>query len=262
MFFTTEITSKKSRSDRVLYHRTTKAYSLVSASLKGKVLEIGCGEGYGIEWLQSSTLDYTGVDKNPLVLSNLRKKYPDLSFIEHTAPRLEIFENQSFDTIICFQFVEHIEDYPLLVTELLRIVKSDGIIFLTTPNKKFTLIRNPWHFVEFDAIELKNLLNTFQCTYDLRGINGSVRAMHYFEQNFDRNKALLRWDIFDFQRKLPSNIYKCLYEIGNRINRYILGFSNKKILNEITLEDYTLGSVNPLTLDFFVSICPTSKKKN
>ena len=61
--YTTEIASDKIASDNPIHQRLLKAYYLAVEHIKGDLLEIGCGEGRGIDLLQPKCSSYTAIDK-------------------------------------------------------------------------------------------------------------------------------------------------------------------------------------------------------
>ena len=57
--FTTEITSDKIPSDNPLHHRLLSAYVFAEDYIKGDVMELGCGEGRGINNILKNSRSYT-----------------------------------------------------------------------------------------------------------------------------------------------------------------------------------------------------------
>ena len=72
--FTTEITSESIPSDNPIHQRLLKAYVLAQDFVQGDVLEVGCGEGRGIDLLIDKSKSYTAIDKIEPVIDQLRKK--------------------------------------------------------------------------------------------------------------------------------------------------------------------------------------------
>jgi hypothetical protein len=61
--YTTEITSDNIPSDNPLHQRLFKAYVVALDYIQGNVLEVGCGEGRGVELLIGKSSQFTAVDK-------------------------------------------------------------------------------------------------------------------------------------------------------------------------------------------------------
>ena len=155
--YTTEITSEEIVSDNPIHQRLFKAYVVARDYIQGDVLEVGCGEGRGVSTLVEHAKSFTAVDKITTLIDGLQKKFPSAKFISMNIPPLGGLSDNSYDSIVSFQVIEHIEDDVLFLKEIHRVLKPGGIALLTTPNRKMSLSRNPWHIREYLANELKNI---------------------------------------------------------------------------------------------------------
>jgi 2-polyprenyl-3-methyl-5-hydroxy-6-metoxy-1,4-benzoquinol methylase len=108
--FTTEITSDEIVSDNPIHQRLFKAYVVAKDYVRGDVLEVGCGEGRGVGTLLEHARTFTAVDKIKEVIDTLAHKYPSGKFISMNIPPLGGLPDNSFDSIVSFQVIEHIED--------------------------------------------------------------------------------------------------------------------------------------------------------
>jgi ubiquinone/menaquinone biosynthesis C-methylase UbiE len=143
--------------------------------VSGKVLEIGCGWGRGLELLTKAANQYIGIDKNQELISALSAEYPNATFIAANIPPLSGLADNTFDFIVTFQVIEHIENDDLFIKEAHRVLKPGGKLLLTTVNKTFSLTRNPWHVREYYADGLKSLMAKYFPTVDTKGIHGNGR---------------------------------------------------------------------------------------
>ncbi len=107
--YTTEIASDEITSDNPIHQRLLKAYYVAEGFVKDELLEIGCGEGRGVELLAPKTTNYTAVDKIEEVVDSLSSKFPEAYFMQANIPPLP-FEDNSFDSVVSFQVIEHIKD--------------------------------------------------------------------------------------------------------------------------------------------------------
>ena len=73
--FKTEITSDNIPSDNPVHQRLLKPYVTIREEISGKVLELGCGEGRGIEQLLTTADSYLAVDKIEEVIEKLQMKF-------------------------------------------------------------------------------------------------------------------------------------------------------------------------------------------
>ena len=142
-------------------------YSLAKEYCVNKiVLDIACGEGYGSN-LISEIAEYVfavEIDKN--VIKSAKEKYlkKNLEFICSGIDSIPL-KDQSVDVVLCFETIEHIPDYLNALKELKRVLKKDGLLIISTPNKSNytdkTGYHNPFHVHEFIRSEFIELLSGF-----------------------------------------------------------------------------------------------------
>lgn len=252
--FSTEITSSTIQSDNPLYQRTVKAYEIVSDQLYGDVLEIGCGEGYGIEHLIKHSISLTVLDKSKVSLKAIKERYPEVKTLHSTIPPLNGIESNSFDCIVSFQVIEHLKNPNLFIEEICRVLKPNGIAFITTPNKIKTIARNPWHIKEFDFHELGEIVKNYFNLFSIQGIEGNAKTDQYYRKNNLAVEKIMKYDVFNLEHKLPSSLLKIPYEFANRFNRKKLLKNNYNLVKNISIEDYSLKSYSSNALDLFCKL--------
>lgn len=249
--YTTEIASDQLTSDNPIHQRLLKAYVAVMPYVKGKVLELGCGEGRGVELLMEQADDFTGLDKIQEVIDKLTAKYPNARFQQAVFPPFTDIADNTYDTIVSFQVIEHIREDQLYLQEIHRVLKPGGQAILSTPNIKMTLTRNPWHEREYTADELKALALNIFSNVDMKGIAGNEKVMQYHDQNRASVRKITRWDIFNLQYRLPAPLLRLPYDILNRLNRNSLEKTDDALVASITHEDYLLREQHEENLDLF-----------
>ena len=115
-----------------------------------RVLDIGCGVGYGAFWLASYGAQYvTAVDLSYVALRYARYTYshPRLRYIQADALNLP-FADASFDFVFSSQVIEHVSSVEQFMHEMRRLLAIDGFCLITTPNKTIFSphgITNPHH---------------------------------------------------------------------------------------------------------------------
>ena len=248
--YTTEITSENIPSDNPLHQRLLKAYYAAEPFIQGDTLELGCGEGRGVELIAKHASSYLALDKIPEVINKLSGEFPDLTFRQAIFPPIDL-PDASFDTVVNFQVIEHIKDDHLFLKEISRVLRPGGRAVLTTPNRHMTLSRNPWHIREYLGDELKQLGEAYFSSVEMKGIAGSRKVMDYHAQNRKSVERIMKWDILDLQHKLPAWMLRVPYEILNRRNRNGLKKENDELVMSIGQEDYFLSEMDEQNLDLF-----------
>ena len=248
--YTTEIASDQIPSDNPIHQRLLKAYSVAVPLVKGDLLELGCGEGRGVELLQAGAASFLGLDKIGEVIMRLREKYPDAQFESSTFPPIRLPDN-SFDTVVSFQVIEHIKKDDLFLAEIHRILKPGGIALLSTPNIRMTLSRNPWHIREYTADELEEKAKKYFAKVEMKGIAGNEKVMEYHEQNRESVQKIMKYDVMNLQYRLPAALLRKPYEILNRRNRNKLQSQADDLVLSISQDDYFLNEKSEQNLDLF-----------
>ena len=252
--YTTEIASDKIASDNPIHQRLLRAYYLAVPYVKGRLLELGCGEGRGVELLAPLADDYVALDKIQSVIDVLKAKHPKLDFRQAVFPPFSDLPDNAFDSIVSFQVIEHVKQDKEFLEEIHRVLKPGGKAILTTPNIKKTLTRNPWHVREYTAQQLTDLASKIFEKVEMKGITGNEKVMAYYEENKRSVQKITRFDIFNLQYRLPAPLLRIPYDILNRINRNKLNETNTGLVNEISQEDYLLTDDADTALDLFLVV--------
>jgi len=111
-----------------------------------RVLDIGCGTGGLSQVVTGEGGFYFGVDFFPAILEMARAFISDLPYSEKAAlvraSGISLpFADGSIDTLVAFDVIEHLEggDHWQIsfLKEIRRVLKRNGILLLTTPNRLY-----------------------------------------------------------------------------------------------------------------------------
>ncbi|WP_223787058.1 class I SAM-dependent methyltransferase [Marinicella meishanensis] len=145
------------------YHR----YAMALHWVKDKqVLDVACGEGYGSHLLATEAASVLGVDVSAAAVEHAQRTYPHerLKFVEGNALQLPVADD-SMDVVVSFETLEHLAEHEQLLAEFKRVLKVDGVLLISTPDKKEysdkTGFNNEYHVKELYADEFANLLADF-----------------------------------------------------------------------------------------------------
>ncbi|WP_016934986.1 SAM-dependent methyltransferase, partial [Rhodococcus sp. R1101] len=126
------------------------------------VLEAGAGEGYGAAMIADVATRVIGLDYDESAVAHIRARYPRVDMRHGNLAELPL-EDESVDTVVNFQVIEHLWDQTQFLRECHRILTPGGELLISTPNRiTFSPGRdtplNPFHTRELNAAELTQLL--------------------------------------------------------------------------------------------------------
>lgn len=133
-----------------------------------KVLDAGCGVGYGSNVLSDEAKTVIGIDVSEEVIRDAAGSYPAGNRLWLAASCTHLpFANASFDVVVAFEVIEHLHDWPKLILEAQRLLKPTGVFVVSTPNKviyqetRGDAGPNPFHEHEFEYTEFREALTAF-----------------------------------------------------------------------------------------------------
>ena len=141
-------------------------YTFAARLARGKrVLDAGCGAGYGSAELAQAADSVIGVDRAPEAIGFARANYalPNLRFEQASCEALP-HPGGSFDLVVAFEVIEHLYNWREFLLEARRVLAPAGQLIISTPNKLYyTESRgptgaNPFHVHEFDFEEFQSEL--------------------------------------------------------------------------------------------------------
>lgn len=142
-------------------------YAFAARLAAGKrVLDAGCGAGYGAAELARRARSVVGADIAPDAIGFAREHYrlANLQFEQASCTALP-HPDASFDLVVAFEVIEHLADWRGLLLEARRLLTPGGQFIVSTPNRLYyTESRgaqgaNPFHVHEFEFEEFRSDLS-------------------------------------------------------------------------------------------------------
>ncbi|APU13353.1 class I SAM-dependent methyltransferase [Actinoalloteichus fjordicus] len=144
------------------FRRHEAAYLALLPHCRGaRVLDAGCGEGYGAAMLASVAEVVVAVDLDAPAVAHVGRAYPGVGAVRAELTTLPA-ATASVDVVANLQVIEHLWDQPAFMAECRRVLRPGGLLLLTTPNRlTFSPdgTTNPFHTRELDPAELAELLS-------------------------------------------------------------------------------------------------------
>jgi ubiquinone/menaquinone biosynthesis C-methylase UbiE len=159
--------------DTLLRAEHRHRYIWAAEYASGDVCDLACGNGYGVEALAANSLikSYVGIDASIDAITHANKRFSSdvRRYILGSATDIPLAD-QSVDTVVSLETLEHIVDPALALVEFKRILKPDGILVGSVPSKYFddkaedVYGKNPYHVTRFTHKGLAELLDRYFMT--------------------------------------------------------------------------------------------------
>lgn len=139
-------------------------YAIVSDYIKDKiVLDLASGEGYGSNKMsEKASLVYAvDIDKTAVHEAKLKYKKKNLEFLVGSASQIPL-EDNTVDIVVSFETIEHHDKHDEMMTEIKRVLKPNGLIIISTPDKLYYSDKrnynNKFHIKELYKQEFVDLI--------------------------------------------------------------------------------------------------------
>lgn len=111
-----------------------------------KILDLGCGAGGVCVSFANRNNQVVGLDLDEKLINLTKINVKDseenfppnggVSEIRASGINLP-FEDGTFDLVVCNDVIEHLDKQKELISEIYRVLKEGGYLYLTTPNKRY-----------------------------------------------------------------------------------------------------------------------------
>src|SRR5439155_16010445 len=154
------------------------AYEFALTLARGcRVLDAGCGEGWGTARLATVAAAVVGADYSADAIARCRRSWrrANLRFDQVDLACLDDSRDR-FDLIVSFQVLEHLREPAAFVAGLKIHLAPGGRLLLTTPNRLTSFSENPYHVREYSPAELHALLAAIFPTVRILGMHGNAQV--------------------------------------------------------------------------------------
>jgi ubiquinone/menaquinone biosynthesis C-methylase UbiE len=137
-----------------------------------RVLDAGCGTGYGVNelagsaaWIVGADIAREATDYAKAHVGNNTSRL-QASFVQASVTALP-FSNGAFDLVTAFEVIEHLAAWRELLSEARRVLAPGGLFLVSTPNRLYYADSrrldgpNPYHVHEFEFTEFGTALREF-----------------------------------------------------------------------------------------------------
>lgn len=187
-------------------------YAIAQKITKNKVvLDIASGEGYGSFLLSKEATKVYGVDIDEKSINHAKVKYASSINVEFSLGSTDAIplQDESVDVVVSFETIEHHDKHDLMMKEINRVLKKDGFLLISSPEKSIYSERdpnNPYHIKEITLVEFRDLLNrNFKNVklFNQRFVIGSL--IHLIDQDSESRFNLFDGDYSHIKNELDDD---------------------------------------------------------
>jgi ubiquinone/menaquinone biosynthesis C-methylase UbiE len=200
------------------------------------ILDIACGYGYGTFLMSNHGCKVIGADIDADAVAQAKNIWRNCEFIHADALNLP-FEDATFDAVVTFETIEHVEDEERFLSEMKRVLKPGGLFICSTPNIRYTA-HPPYHLKEYTPDEFFKLIKAFFIDVE--------RYAQYFTR-MDRIKDLFHWYVrprLNFMVRFIEILH--LKPTIKRLLRYENKITTEHIANKVLILNESKYKVVPM----------------
>lgn len=111
------------------------------------VLDVASGEGYGSAMLASRARSVRGVDISQEAVDHATARYAavsNLTYMQGSAAAIPLVDD-SVDVVVSFETIEHLMEQEEMMAEIRRVLRPDGVLVMSSPNKEVYSDRAGYH---------------------------------------------------------------------------------------------------------------------
>jgi SAM-dependent methyltransferase len=197
--------------DTILAEHAAGYREVISRLGSGRVLDVGCGQGFESVGLGSPGRIVIGVDYDAAAVSQAEHRSGGrASYFACMDARQLAVASGTIDWVCSSHLIEHFAVPERHAAESARVLAPGGTAFFLTPNAPADF-ENPFHIHLFTQSELASLLSVYFADVWVGAIDGSPEVKEDMRLRRRRGKALLALDPLRLRRRIPRSWYVTAY---------------------------------------------------
>lgn len=167
-------------------------------------LDIGCGEGYTLIEAYNRAFNTFGIDISDNRITEV--KNPEITF--YTGDLLKVkFPNSFFDIVYMDSVLEHLVDPVLYLSEINRVIKKNGVIYIGVPNEDSLF--DKFRSIVFKLIyrrKIASQIKPFLPPFHVSGFNKKSLKLIVEKTGFDLIEMRNFATRFEFRKYAPNTV--------------------------------------------------------
>jgi 2-polyprenyl-3-methyl-5-hydroxy-6-metoxy-1,4-benzoquinol methylase len=248
-------------SSNFMYKEALSRYEFAVEKIKRDsiVLDLGCGTGYGTQYLAKYVKKITGIDVDREAIKFARKNYPHKNLEYKVADISSLNGTGKYDVIVSFEVIEHLKNPKSFISKAHKMLKKGGTLIISTPNAEVVSpkggVASPYHEKEFDYMELKSMLREKFTNVEIFGQNKSKKAKESwkdFLKSQEKREELVKSDLFSLRKIIPKNVKEFLW-------KYVGNIFGRKTQENVETSDFPISKKSVRLSFYFIAICQKSR---
>ncbi len=234
----------------LMRHRAAYHFAIRRAKEEAceRVLDLGCGTGYGTAELAEALPRVFAIDR---ISPDAQARHARATFIRADLNGMPLAADL-FDMVTSFQVIEHLEDPTVYLQAIAHCLRPGGVALISTPNLLTSDRENPFHVHEYEADELSECLRAHFEQVEMLGVTATPEPMAYYDARLRRIATIVKIDPLGLRRVLPRGIIDFLFAKLAIVVR--TGIADSGGLPDVTLDDFPIAPAEPRCLDL-LAVC-------
>jgi len=157
---------------------------------KGKILDVGCGKGEFLNISKKKGWEAYGLEPSVNLAKFGLEKY-GLNVVS-TPLKDAGYPDRFFDVVVLNMVLEHVDDPKEFLSEIKRVLKKDGLLFIEVPNMDSLMLKMATIYFRLQGKEWSPLLSPLHHPFHCYGYNASSLGYLLNNQGFDVKRKFIR----------------------------------------------------------------------
>lgn len=118
---------------------------------EGKILDVGCGDGFLLSQIHNGVRELYGVDLSERALALARQRIGYSVQLSQASIDQIPYTDDFFDVVVCTHTLEHVKDLTKAVSELKRVAKKRLLVLV--PSQEYLPYTDDYHIQFFPGVE-------------------------------------------------------------------------------------------------------------
>lgn len=202
-------------------------YHFATYFLKGDVLDMACGAGYGSYVLateaEKKVVSITAVDIDGTAIRYAKQQYahPLISFVE--ADAMTFGKKNFYDAVVSLETIEHLPHPSAFLKHLNNLLRTDGQLICSVPVTP-SVDANPYHLHDFTEKSFEQLLTANGFAIQQKLIQVQPFSLFSIWKKKEKRSEGLRKNLIGYYCTHPGSLIKRLYSTLR------FGFTNRYLV--------------------------------